>query len=457
MRTVHLFTMGLITLLLASTPGRTQGPGGGYGGRGGGGGGYGGGYGGGGGGGGFRGMDPNALFNQLSNGKDVINRSEITDPSQQAMFDRFAERMGVTNGQISRDQFSTYMAQRTAMRGGGGGRFGGGPPQGMGTPGGPATSGAPGGSLSSGTPGAPNGAPGFGAPGGTGAAPTPGSASANPGAPPGANPGNNQDNYANWAEGMFRRLDQNGDGYLNNDEMSDDLRSERDKWDTDHNGLIDLNEFKAYFMARMQQRMAERAAGDSGQGMDPTIILAPSEDTPTEDEDRKPVVFRAGKLPKNLPPWFQQLDTDQDGQVGLYEWRAGNRPIDEFQAMDRNNDGFLTAEEVLAYEAKNNKPGTGDTTVAAAAPAGNTTTYLLNPGGGNAGMAAAGPPGMGGYSGGGPGMGSRGDRPGRGYRGGGGRGPRGGSGMYPGGNGGSSPDGSGGGFRRRGGRGQGGQ
>ena len=34
-----------------------------------------------------------------------------------------------------------------------------------------------------------------------------------------------------WAESTFRRMDTNGDGLLNYDEMSESLRAERDKWD----------------------------------------------------------------------------------------------------------------------------------------------------------------------------------------------------------------------------------
>ena len=55
------------------------------------------------------------------------------------------------------------------------------------------------------------------------------------------------------ADNMFRRLDLNGDGVLNYDEMPDTLRIERDKYDLDRNGLIDLNEFRAYYQARLQQ------------------------------------------------------------------------------------------------------------------------------------------------------------------------------------------------------------
>jgi len=82
-------------------------------------------------------------------------------------------------------------------------------------------------------------------------------------------------------------------------------------------------------------------------------------DIPTEldQDDAKPVVYRAGNLPKELPAWFAQLDRDHDGQVGLYEWKDSGRSLEEFRAIDRNDDGFLTVEEVLAYTAKQKKNG----------------------------------------------------------------------------------------------------
>src|SRR5262249_27539066 len=147
---------------------------------------------------GMMGGDPNQFFNMLSGGKDVINRADITDPMQGAMFDRMAQRMGITNGQITRQQFTTMMQNR--MGGPGGGQGG---PQGPG-----------------GMPGAGNG--------------------------PGGQPDPDQ-----MAEMFFKRMDKNGDGLLNSDEMSEALLNERDIWDTDHNGFIDLKEYKEYFKARM--------------------------------------------------------------------------------------------------------------------------------------------------------------------------------------------------------------
>ena len=149
-----------------------------------------------------------------SNGKDVVNLSDIQDPRMQRMANRMAEQMGVTNGQITRQQFVTYQEQRAA---GGGGR-------------GNSPSGAPGG------------------PGGTGAPFDRGGFRGRGGNPDAT------------AEGMFQRLDQNGDGYLNFDEMPPQLRSEVDQWDKDRNRLIDLTEFRAYYEA--QRAAALRQSGE---------------------------------------------------------------------------------------------------------------------------------------------------------------------------------------------------
>jgi EF hand len=86
---------------------------------------------------------------------------------------------------------------------------------------------------------------------------------------------------------------------------------------------------------------------------------APQPTSPTLPATNAPLVYHSHNLPKELPAWFRQLDTNHDAQIGLYEWKVSGRSIAEFQRMDRNNDGFLTVEEVLWYLAQTGQLNSG--------------------------------------------------------------------------------------------------
>ncbi|MFL5341401.1 MAG: hypothetical protein ACJ8F7_14750 [Gemmataceae bacterium] len=227
------------------------------------------------------GGDPNQFFNMLSKGKDVIVIDELDD-RMKAMATRMTEGLKITNGQITREQFAEAMKQFRERMGGGGGP---------------------------------------GAPGGTGG-------------PRGAGGTPDQAQLDQWAEARFNRLDTNHDGVLSAEEMDDNLKLEKEKWDKNGDGQIDLTEYKSYFNARWQLIQQERADAQKPSDGD-------------EEAVRKPNTYRAGKLPPDLPPWFVELDTDHDLQVGVYEWKAGKRPLKEFKDWDRNGDNFITIEEAL--------------------------------------------------------------------------------------------------------------
>jgi Ca2+-binding EF-hand superfamily protein len=386
-------------------PGGFPGGGMGRGGRGGMGGGMGRGMGGG----GFN-RDPNERWNEMTGGKDVWRRSEITDPGQQQRFDFMARMVGSSNGEITKEQYMGMTQRFQAMRATGGGGFG--RPGGFGPPG--------------------------GAPGG---APTPGQAApATPGAPAAPGGGGGAMNPAAFFEQMiearFRSYDTNGDGLLNNDEMPEALRAERDRWDTNKDGFISLEEFKEYARGRVQEMRAERGnqgwGGWGGQGAQPPGGEQPTPQLPLEEEEDKPQpVYRAANLPKELPAWFKEADADGDAQIGLYEWKAKGWDIAEFQKMDRNNDGFLTVDEVLHYQKQQQEvaggPGTtpGSTAAPGGPPGGMPPGMAGRPGG--FGRGPGGFPGGGGFGGGGFGRGQGGGGfPGGGGFGGGGfpRGPR---------------------------------
>src|SRR5262249_26447868 len=146
------------------------------------------------------------------------------------------------------------------------------------------------------------------------------------------------------------------------------------------------------YIEAYKEQQAQRGRGTRGAQVRAARVVPADE--PAEEEKR-PTVYRVGNLPKELPPWFTELDTDKDAQVGLYEWLAAGRSAAEFQAMDRNGDGFLTVEEVLRYQKatakKDGQPGTGTSTAPGPGPAGAAPGPGGRPGRGMRGMPGRGP------------------------------------------------------------------
>jgi len=160
------------------------------------------------------------------------------------------------------------------------------------------------------------------------------------------------------AEEAFRKLDANGDGLLDYNEMDEGLRAERGKWDTDQNGFIDLAEFKEYFRAhRRQNREAVTAqvfhqllTQEASRALQMQLAGQPM--VVNNNMQAQPADAALLDLPPNLPPWFTQYDFDHDGQIGLYEWKRAGQPIERFLEYDHNGDGFITPDEALEGPAK---------------------------------------------------------------------------------------------------------
>lgn len=318
--------------------------------------------------------NPDEMFNRFSGGKDVIVVSEL-DSRQQRFFQFLGPQMGLTGDRITREQFRASQEKMNTMFQS---RMGGGGPGGAPPVGGPAP-----------------------------AVPVLGGGS---GGPPALQPPTSQGDDQR-AEGFFRRSDKNSDGLLDHEEMSETLQRERDTWDKDKNGFIDLNEYKAYVTARTQRN-------DNPNGNEPRRPDGPpalTGDRPAPVEDKRPTVYRAGNLPKDLPDWFVKMDRegDVDGQVGLYEWRKSTRNMDEFALYDINEDGFITAEEYLRWKAKSVAKASGsqgEAIVSADRPGGERPQF------GGTGQGGGGEPrrGFGSF---GPGQGQGGSTPGMGQGG----------------------------------------
>jgi len=180
---------------------------------------------------------------------------------------------------------------------------------------------------------------------------------------------------ADWAEERFRQLDRDSDGYLSFDEMTENLQVEKDRWDANKDGRIDLDEWRAYLMAYIEShrrsaaragnrarhpsqgpRTLHRARESQGPAAPGPPAPGPPAVRPPFDEGRLPGAMgqrnrKKGssphKFPSNMPAWFKEYDADGDGQVALYEWRAKENNVREFRKYDLNGDGVITVDELI--------------------------------------------------------------------------------------------------------------
>ncbi len=242
--------------------------------------------------------DPKQTFDFIAKGRPYFLISDTR--SFREPLTEFASRKGITDGKITREQFKSFNDEMQAKVAKGENPFAsGGPPSGFGK-------------------------------GGPGGAPSP-------------------EDLKQMAKDSFSRRDRNGDGKLNLDEMNDSLKQDMAKYDRSRDGLIDVEEYEEYLKERIQGRMAEQAkttesqppAANSPPASPNTVVVDLSE------LDRKPTIYRAGNLPKEMPSWFSELDADRDGQVALYEWFRAQKPLEEFKQWDSNDDALITIGEVM--------------------------------------------------------------------------------------------------------------
>jgi Ca2+-binding EF-hand superfamily protein len=139
------------------------------------------------------------------------------------------------------------------------------------------------------------------------------------------------------------RFDANRDGKIFRGEVPDGL----------YRGMFDrmveqykLDAAKTYTRAELETILGATTPSGANSSASPS-----RRDDPRRGERGRPAprstAGSGGKTYRtlaDLPGEYQAYDKDGDGQVGLYEWPR-NRLAD-FQALDKNDDGFLTLSEV---------------------------------------------------------------------------------------------------------------
>ena len=196
------------------------------------------------------------------------------------------------------------------------------------------------------------------------------------------------------AEIRFKGYDKDGDGFVTRAEVAGSkMEKSFDEADSNHDGKVSLEEYKPYMIAMMSKYRGGGGGGRSdytppvppaptpGSPVTPSSLSPPQYDRSRDDRNRddrnrfdsasssrkdtgkkakeveKPFVVRYGNLPKEVPSFFHECDGDQDGMIGLYEWRRNKDSIgggykgtiSEFVEMDLNGDGYLTADEYIRY------------------------------------------------------------------------------------------------------------
>jgi hypothetical protein len=147
---------------------------------------------------------------------------------------------------------------------------------------------------------------------------------------------------------QFKGYDRNGDGFLNQEEIQSTMffKKEWEKWDANKDAKINLDEWRVYSRIRDQQQLPLQKSPDPAKS-----AKAGGVDVITTDDSARPDNWRAGRLPEGLPSWFKEWDLNSDGQVALYEWRQKSTdPVGKFLAMDANDDGLLTPDEVMRFQ-----------------------------------------------------------------------------------------------------------
>ncbi len=153
---------------------------------------------------------------------------------------------------------------------------------------------------------------------------------------------------------MVRRFDQNGDGVIQPDEVDEGRR----RFLSERMG-IDLSQpVRVEDIARnIQDRMRQREEGRSSERRDGRQRRQQEEEKVTTDsyrktgaerlKNRKSYRIQLATLPDDLPEWWSDRDTNEDGQVTLAEYVRGSRDpaSDEFLDLDSNRDGIVTSHE----------------------------------------------------------------------------------------------------------------
>ncbi len=105
------------------------------------------------------------------------------------------------------------------------------------------------------------------------------------------------------------------------------------QWDRNGDGTIDADELPTYFTLLLSYGLPADSLTNARQALQssPPVFLSPSQPTPGR--------------PDNRPPWFLQMDRNNDGDISRREFLG---KLELFEQWDTDHDGLLSVGEVQA-------------------------------------------------------------------------------------------------------------
>lgn len=181
------------------------------------------------------------------------------------------------------------------------------------------------------------------------------------GAPSGADPktAKEEDPKAkvlNYAKGVVKKHDRNGDNRLQGDERNG-LRGQLAEADLNKDGTITVDELVNHLSALPPAIPpgAPAAGPNANAALKPgqRVLYGNSWGQASKNEWEGPRVYRftaaKDRLPSDLPEQFFEKDVNGNGQVEMSEYsRTWSKSLaEEFRSFDLNDDGIITAKEFM--------------------------------------------------------------------------------------------------------------
>ena len=181
--------------------------------------------------------------------------------------------------------------------------------------------------------------------------------------------GDSGDRMKQFADGIFQRYDTNKSGVFEKDEWKN-FRTDPTPWDFNKDGKITRDEL----IKGMSERFGGgRSSGGEQGGRDRSAWNGGDKGPAGGGSGESPKSYRFKtaheRLPEGIPQWYRDGDRNKDGQIAMSEssgqWSA--KTLAEYYVYDKNRDGLVTVEEVMAATKTGFVRGVSEPPVAASA------------------------------------------------------------------------------------------